>query len=208
MERQARIRVRNMKKIYNSKKGFTQHHLIGNKRDKDYLVKSVISSRTSGAGFTLIELLVVISIIGMLAGLLMANFVGVRQRARDGARKSDLRQIQSAVEFYRSDVGNYPPPGGAAASSHAFRPCGVSLTDPSTTITYMTIIPCDPQGGVSYNYFSASGATYCLRACLENSNDGERDEIPSKYNANNPSIAGCTLIACSGTTKSFTLQNP
>ena len=70
-----------MKKIYNSKKGFT-----------------------------LIELLVVIGIIGILSGLLMANFIGVRQRSRDGTRKSNLSQIQSAVELYRSDQGSYPSP--------------------------------------------------------------------------------------------------
>lgn len=59
-------------------------------------------------GFTLIELLIVIAIIGVLATLLMVNFIGVRQRARDAQRKSDLRQIQSALEIYRSDQGSYP----------------------------------------------------------------------------------------------------
>ncbi|MDP2672104.1 MAG: type II secretion system protein, partial [Candidatus Daviesbacteria bacterium] len=50
-------------------------------------------------GFTLIELLVAIAIIGILSSFLLSNFVGVRQRARDGVRKSDLRQIQSALEL-------------------------------------------------------------------------------------------------------------
>jgi len=59
-------------------------------------------------GFTLIELLIVIVIIGVLATLLMTNFVGVRQRGRDAQRKSDLRQIQAALELYRADVGQYP----------------------------------------------------------------------------------------------------
>ncbi|MBI2195693.1 MAG: type II secretion system protein [Candidatus Levybacteria bacterium] len=59
-------------------------------------------------GFTLVELLIVIAIIGVLTTLLMANFIGVRQRARDAQRKSDLRQIQSALELYRSDQGSYP----------------------------------------------------------------------------------------------------
>ena len=66
------------------------------------------------AGFTLIELLVAIGIIGILASFLLANFVGVRQRARDGVRKSDLRQMQSALEMYRADQGQYKLPNGTA----------------------------------------------------------------------------------------------
>ena len=96
-----------MKKIFNYKKGFTQHHLC-NSRKTDYLFNSYSLSRSSGAGFTLIELLVVIAIIGILTTFLVANFVGVKSRARDGQRKSDLRNIQAALEIYRSDKSVYP----------------------------------------------------------------------------------------------------
>ena len=147
----------------------------------------------SKKGFTLIELLVVIGIIGILSGLLMANFIGVRQRSRDGTRKSNLSQIQSALELYRSDLGSYPSPLPA---------CGNQLT--SGGVVYMQKIPCDPQSAASYGYDSA-GTTYCLRGCLENSNDGERDELPAKYGSNDP-VLGCTLTC--GIAKSFTLQNP
>ena len=68
---------------------------------KDKVIKNI-------KGFTLVELLIVIAIIGVLSALLMANFIGVRQRARDAQRKSDLRQMQSALELYRSDLGLYP----------------------------------------------------------------------------------------------------
>ena len=119
-------------------------------------------------GFTLIELLVVIGIIGVLAGFLMVNFVGVRQRARDGVRKSDLRQIQAALEIYRSDQGSYKP---------NILPCGSRLTDPSNTITYMQKIPCDPLTNSTFtNYsYSSSGSTYIIVACLENTNDPQKD---------------------------------
>nr|MBI5456080.1 prepilin-type N-terminal cleavage/methylation domain-containing protein [Candidatus Levybacteria bacterium] len=138
-------------------------------------------------GFTLIELLIVVAIIGVLATLLMANFIGVRQRARDVQRKSDLRQIQSALEIYRSDQGIYPLTGG-------FPACGSPLaygTAPNQ-VTYMTKIPCDPLGG-SYTYTSASGVSYTLYTCLENLNDSQKD----------------TTDSCSSAfTVSFTVRNP
>lgn len=118
-------------------------------------------------GFTLIELLIVVGIIGILATLLMANFIGVRQRARDAQRKSDLRQIQSSFEIYRSDQNTYP---------NALPNCGSSLTGGSPANTYMQKVPCDPVGSsYSFNsgkyYLSSGASTYLLQACLENSAD-------------------------------------
>lgn len=145
-------------------------------------------------GFTLIELLVAISIIGVLSSFLLANFVGVRQRARDGVRKSDLRQIQSALELYRSDKGGYPGSGSF--------PCTIppsAFTDGGNPpVIYMQKIPCDPTNTGQYKYtYSLSGSTYNLYSCLENVNDSQKDAT------NNSTY--CT----GGTTNwSYTLQNP
>jgi len=120
-------------------------------------------------GFTLIELLLVLAIIGVLTTFLMANFIGAKARARDAERKSDLRQIQSAFELYRSDQGSYPPA--------ALFICGGSLTNGGTT--YMQKIPCDPlnSGSNVYTYTPAGTppTSYTLSACLENTNDSQKD---------------------------------
>lgn len=153
-------------------------------------------------GFTLVELIIVMAIISILTGLLIANFIGVRERGRDSQRKSDLRQIQSALEFYRSDNDGYPV---------NVPNCGSSLKAPpvpacSSTIVYLQNVSQDPQGG-SYQYSVAgSGLGYCLRACLENTNDPDRDEV--KFGSDNPSISGCSLSACAAGRKSLTLENP
>ena len=129
----------------------------------------IFNTQRKQDGFTLIELLVVIAIIGVLSGLLFSNFVGIRERSRDGARKSDLRQIQAALELYRSDQGEYPTEEDLSA-------CGGSLKDPNDTVIYMQKIPCDQSGeSVPYTYFPDSdNVTYKLIACLENENDSQK----------------------------------
>ena len=65
-------------------------------------------------GFTLIELLVVVAIIGILSSVVLASLNTARAKARDTKRISDMQQIQTALELYYSNHGDYPPssPGG------------------------------------------------------------------------------------------------
>jgi len=136
-------------------------------------------------GFTLIELLIVVAIVGVLASLLMANFVGFRQRARDAARKADIRQIQIALEMYRSDQGSYPT---VIANCPVGTPTSLKSPD-CTTATYMSKIPKDALGTTYYNsgnyYFSSDGTTYTIGACLENTSDSEGTST-------SPGGSGCT----------------
>lgn len=137
-------------------------------------------------GFTLIELLIVIAIIGILSTLLTANFIGVRQRSRDATRKSNLRQIQSALELYRSDQGSYPTNVPNCTNSMMSPDCA--------TTTYMQKVPTDPTSSAYYSY-SSNGTTYTLIACLENANDSDKDAT--------------NVSPCNGTSNfSFTLKNP
>lgn len=59
-------------------------------------------------GFTLIELLVVVAIIGVLASVVLASLDNARAGSRDTARLSEIRQIQTALEMYHNDHGEYP----------------------------------------------------------------------------------------------------
>lgn len=153
-------------------------------------LKSLILNPKSSFGFTLIELLVVVAIIGVLSALLMSNFIGIRQRARDAQRKSDVRQIQSALELYRADNASYP--GNSTLAS-----CGTSVSLKSTdnSSTYLQAIPCDPSTGSPYTYNTPDGATYTLITCLENGSDNQKDST--------------NVAPCDGsTTFSYTVKNP
>ena len=59
-------------------------------------------------GFTLIELLVVVAIISVLSSIVMAGMHDARGKARDIKRMSDLRAIETALETYHLDNGQYP----------------------------------------------------------------------------------------------------
>lgn len=120
-------------------------------------------------GFTLIELLIVIAIIGILSTVLMVNFIGIRERARDARRKSDLRQIQQAIELYKADAGSYP------AQNILDGNCGSALKSTDGNTTYMSKVPGDPGSFGCYHYLNPgeSGAPYTLWACLENTNDND-----------------------------------
>jgi len=146
-------------------------------------------------GFTLIELLIVVAIIGILATFLLVNFIGVRQRARDAERKSDLRQIQSALELYRADASN-----GSYPDTPVLSVCGAghSLANSDGTVTYMTTMPCDPSTLLPYKYTPTDNrAGYLIVACLENENDSQLD----KDGSGEP-------IKCSQGGYFYTLQNP
>jgi len=126
-------------------------------------------------GFTLIELLVVIALIGILSTLVLANLNSARERSRDVQRKSDLRNIQTALRIYYNDLGGFPD----SNASYAILGCGALGTTACSwgaewsvgTTVYMSLLPTDPQPSQSYRYIQTDMDTYALEACLENKSD-------------------------------------
>lgn len=94
-------------------------------------------SRRLQAGFTLIELMIVIAIIGILAGILVPNYVRARAQGLATACKGNLKTISTALEMYSHDnAGRFPS--------------GIS----SLTPNYLKVVPSCPSIGATTVYTS------------------------------------------------------
>jgi general secretion pathway protein G len=59
-------------------------------------------------GFTMVELMAVLIILGLLAGVVVKNFVGQVDKAKVKTTMASLRLLQSAVNEYNMDTGRWP----------------------------------------------------------------------------------------------------
>jgi general secretion pathway protein G len=59
-------------------------------------------------GFTLIELMIVVVILGLLATVVMPKILNRPEQARRVKAKVDIRNIQSALAYFKTDTGCFP----------------------------------------------------------------------------------------------------
>ena len=114
--------------------------------------------------------MIVIGIISILSvGIIsILNPVDQIQKANDARRKSDLLQIQKALEQYYEDSGRYPP----SSSDYKIVEAG---SDPSSGTDwgnpwtpYMNLLPQDPSSPTkTYVYYTPDGQSYYLYASLD-----------------------------------------
>ncbi len=68
-----------------------------------------MNTRTnSRAGFTLVEVLLVIAIVGILAGVFIFTIGGSQDKAKKDTTVLLIKQVSTALERYKLNVGDYP----------------------------------------------------------------------------------------------------
>lgn len=148
-------------------------------------------------GFTLVELLVVIGMVSVLiTGLiLILNPVQKIAQTNDAKRKSDLAQLQRALEIYYQDYGRYP--GSTAAYRIAGTNWGAAWSE------YMSRLPSDPKSGRTYVYFvpnsgnCVNGQCYLIYAALEAPKDPQMC-FPATAAACSSAVSNSIANACGG----------
>jgi general secretion pathway protein G len=68
------------------------------------------SLQKRSGGFTLLEIMVVVIIIGVLAATIIPQFMGTTHDAKVSAAKSDVAQLESALERFNLHMDRYPTP--------------------------------------------------------------------------------------------------
>ena len=65
-------------------------------------------NRNVRKGFTMVELMAVLIILGLLAAVVVRNFVGQTDRARVITTKANLKLLHMAVNQFKMDTGRFP----------------------------------------------------------------------------------------------------
>jgi general secretion pathway protein G len=102
-------------------------------------------------GFTLIEIMVVVIILGILAAIVAPNVIGRIDDAQVARAQQDLRNIESALKFYRLDNFSYPT-SEQGIDALVTRPADPNIRNWKAG-GYLPRVPKDPWGN-PYLYLS------------------------------------------------------
>lgn len=170
-------------------------------------------------GFTFIEIIVVTTIIGLLMSGAAVSYSVLTKNARDAKRKTDLEQMRSSLELYKSTYGVYPMfdvGGGPVAGWSTF-----DNTESQFKTFMSNTFPKDPKPPLtcdSYLYVMTDGTqkSYTIYTALENKNSIDATQAkstpkdtPQGTNTNNITftVEGASSM-CSGTIFNYWLNSP
>jgi general secretion pathway protein G len=122
-------------------------------------------------GFTMIELMAVLIILGLLAAVVVKNFVGQVDRGRVITTKASLRQLHTAINQFHMDSGRWPTEE-EGLSVLVQQPADVTNWPPGGYIE-TTDIPKDAWGhDFKFELYPASGRPFVIKSLGADGQEG------------------------------------
>ena len=130
-----------------------------------------MSKREIRSGFTMVELMAVLIILGLLAAVVVRNFMGQTDKARVTTTKASLKSLHFAVNAFKMDTGRYPTEE-EGLDALIEEPGDVKSYEPGGYLE-TTEIPKDAWGNdFVYERFPESGKQFVI---ISYGADGEED---------------------------------
>ena len=79
------------------------------------------------SAFTLIELLLVLVILAVLAGIVIPKFTGRQKQAQETAVKTQIKNLEVALEAFEVEVGRYPTEADGGLNALITPPAGTNF---------------------------------------------------------------------------------
>ena len=129
----------------------------------------------AATGFTLIELLLVLVILAILAAVVVPKFTGRSEQAKAAAAKTDVSNIEVAIDQFEVDAGRFPTTDEGLSALIAAPPNVKNWHGPYIKRG----LPTDPWGNpYAYRYpgqYNANG--YDLLSFGPDGNEGGNDDV-------------------------------
>jgi type IV pilus assembly protein PilA len=108
--------------------------------------------RNRQKGFTLIELLIVVAIIGIIAALLIPNFLDALQKAKQKRTEADMRNMGTAMFSWLTDQAGAAAAGAAASDVNLANFQSTTSAALTTTLVSQYIQSIPTIDGWKHNY--------------------------------------------------------
>ena len=125
--------------------------------------------------FTLIELLLVLIILAILAGVVVRNFTGYTEHARQAAAKSDIETYRSALASFEANCSRFPTTE-EGLQALVVKPADIDQND--WKHSYVDTVKKDPWGhDYIYRCPSTGGKDFDLLSGGPDGREGGGDDI-------------------------------